>query len=309
MKKIISLILILFIVSTAIVAQNISGKTDKSKYLIGDKIEYSFSIPFSNNNLSAVTQFQYSDTLQLLNQKIDTIKEGGKTILYFKFSFISFIEGIHNLPIFYIMKNSSSTPIYNVNCFPIVVSTPTIDTNSVSIKDIKPIQKSPISFIEILPFIIGLLILGGIIYGIIYLVKHKKTHITIIPKKIEKPLPEDIEALNNLENLRQEHLLEKGLVKQHYISLSDILWKYLYRRYDINAFEMTSSQILNDLNDKEPNNDNKNTLKDIFIVSDLVKFAKYIPDNITNTKIMQESSDFINNTKRIIIEKEDKDNE
>jgi hypothetical protein len=50
-------------------------------------------------------------------------------------------------------------------------------------------------------------------------------------------------------------------------------------------------------------------LNDIFIVADLVKFAKYNPDNVTNLNAMQESATFINNTKKTITEKEENKDE
>jgi large-conductance mechanosensitive channel len=313
MKKKIKYLLLFFalsLISIASFADDISGRVEKTKYMIGDRIEYSFQVPINKEKLNSITTFSFSDTLQMINQKIDTIKSGDKSFLKFSYSFVSFVAGTYNLPTYLVYENSSTTPLYNIIAPTIEIAMPKIDTVKIAVKPIKSIMKVPITFKEILPFAIGVIVLAAIIFGIIYYFKHReKKPKIILPIKKEKVLPEDVIALRELEKLKSEHLIEKNETKQHYIYLTDILWYYIGRRFNVNAIEKTSSQIIEDLGQTDLKEEERKRLNDIFTLADLVKFAKYNPDNVTNLNAMQESATFINNTKRNIIEKEENKDE
>ena len=286
-------------------AQNLTGKTDKKQYMVGDRINYSFSIPLTEQRLNLSSAYQFSDTLKLVDSKIDTAE---KQINY-SFVFTSFVDGQVKLPEFQFYKVNDTIPIYNVLSPTIEITMPTIDTTKVEVKPLKSIIKVPLTLKEIIPFSLGGLVLAGIVIAIVYLIRHKDKRPKILQPKPEEIIPEDKEALDNLSRLRRSKFLDNGQVKRHYVILSEILWQYLHRRYDVNAFEMTTEQIMESLQHKQIDEGNINILSDIFTTSDLVKFAKHIPDMRTNLNLLQTSEDFVNNTKRVIIDQESNTNE
>lgn len=310
MKKYLCFILFLSTIASLSAQQIISGKADKAEYMIGDRIEYSFSIPQTKDNVVLSTEYKFSDTLNMVSQSCDT--NNGK--INYHFTFASFVEGNVVLPKYIIYKHSGASALYSVNPPIVKVTIPVIDTVNIEAKPLKGIMKAPITFKEILPFCIGIVVLAGIIVGIIYYIKYlkKRKQNALLNKKEKKVLvAEDIEALNALNALREEHYIEKNQTKQHYISLTDILWQYIYRRFDVNAFEMTSGQIIDSLRYGEIKHEDLEKLSDIFSVADFVKFAKHNPSGVENLRVMQESVDFVNATKRIPVaelekEKEDK---
>ncbi|MBQ0114219.1 MAG: hypothetical protein KBT03_13900 [Bacteroidales bacterium] len=310
MKKYLCFILSLSTIASLSAQQIISGKADKAEYMIGDRIEYSFSIPQTKDNVVLSTEYKFSDTLNMVSQSCDT--NNGK--INYHFTFASFVEGNVVLPKYIIYKHSGASALYSVNPPIVKVTIPVIDTVNIEAKPLKGIMKAPITFKEILPFCIGIVVLAGIIVGIIYYIKYlkKRKQNALLNKKEKKVLvAEDIEALNALNALREEHYIEKNQTKQHYISLTDILWQYIYRRFDVNAFEMTSGQIIDSLRNGEIKHEDLEKLSDIFSVADFVKFAKHNPSGVENLRVMQESVDFVNATKRIPVaelekEKEDK---
>lgn len=310
MKKYLCFILFLSTIASLSAQQIISGKADKAEYMIGDRIEYSFSIPQTKDNVVLSTEYKFSDTLNMVSQSCDT--NNGK--INYHFTFASFVEGNVVLPKYIIYKHSGASALYSVNPPIVKVTIPVIDTVNIEAKPLKGIMKAPITFKEILPFCIGIVVLAGIIVGIIYYIKYlkKRKQNALLNKKEKKVLvAEDIEALNALNALREEHYIEKNQTKQHYISLTDILWQYIYRRFDVNAFEMTSGQIIDSLRNGEIKHEDLEKLSDIFSVADFVKFAKHNPSGVENLRVMQESVDFVNATKRIPVaelekEKEDK---
>lgn len=292
MKKVLFLLLIIFYCSN-LFSQEIAGKTDKKQYMIGDPIEYSFSIPKTDKQLTISSDYKFSDTIELIASKIDT----NKNEIKYHYTLASFVEGNHNLPNFQFYENTKTIPTYTIIAPNIEVIMPQIDTTNVEVKPLKNIMKVPITIKETLPFGFGVILLVAIIFLIIYLIKNKNKRPNILQKKPEEVIPEDIEALNNISRLKNAHLIENNQVKQHYVALSEILWQYIYRRFNISAFEMTSSQITDSLQDKV-SMEEKNKIGNIFSVSDLVKFAKYVPDIRTNMEILDNSISFITNTKR-----------
>ncbi|MCF0209921.1 MAG: hypothetical protein HUK18_01155 [Bacteroidales bacterium] len=299
MKKLLCLILSFNIVVLSFAQQTLNGKSDKTEYMIGDRIEYSFSIPLPKENVVVSTEYKFSDTINLISQKSDT--NNGK--INYHFTFASFVEGNINLPQYTIYKHSGAVPLYVVNAGLIRIKTPAIDTINIEVKPLKDIIKTPITFKETLPFGIGVIVVALLVFAIIYYLKHRKTKETKIEKREKHPpIAEDIEALNALNALRAEHYIEKNQTKLHYISLTDILWKYIFRRFNINAFEMTSGEIITALQKTETKEENIKTLKEIFETADYVKFAKHIPSDVENLRIMESSVSFINATKRQTIE-------
>ena len=278
--------------------QTLKGSADKKQYMVGDPIEYTFSLPKTNKTLNFTSDFQFSDTLQLVFNKVDTTEDK----INYTYTFSSFVEGMIKLPEFQFYEANKTTPLYNIESPMVDIQMPAIDTTTIEVKPLKSIMKIPLTLKEIIPFSVGGIVLVGIVVAIIYFIRHKDKRPKIIQSKPEIVVPEDEEALNNLSRLRQAHLLEMGQEKQHYIALSEILWQYLYRRFDVNAFEMTTSQIIKDMQQKEVDPNDNDKLNNIFSTSDLVKFAKYLPDTKTNLTILQDSEDFIKQYKHIIIE-------
>ena len=86
-------------------------------------------------------------------------------------------------------------------------------------------------------------------------------------------------ANEQLQNLKQENLLAKGLTKEYYTKLSDIVRRYLEARFNLRAPEMTTEEFLCSLKfSVELNAQHKAALENFLSASDLVKFARYSPD-------------------------------
>lgn len=136
----------------------------------------------------------------------------------------------------------------------------------------------------------------GIIYLIYYKRKHKIIKTPIFRKKI---IPAHIIALKKLNEIRNEKLFANGQIKEYYVQISDTLREYLENRYGINITDMTTTQILTNINSLQlldPNNCDR--LKYILQISDLVKFAKYQPLQNDNDNCLNSSFDLVNSTKK-----------
>lgn len=293
MKKFWFYILFLFVCLLGYGQKHIVGKTDKTSYMLGDKINYSFSIPKNETDIILNTPYQFSDTLTLISQQTDTLKDK----LIYNFVFTAFANGEIALPEYFLYKQGSAKQIYVVASPTIKINFPVIDTLNIGVKELKPIQKVPLTFTEVVRVvgvIVGIIIVALLI---IFLIKYLKTRkenkqqITSLSKVVLEP--EDTEALKSLEALTKADYISKNQIKQHYVLLTDIVWRYIFRRFDINAFEMTSRQIVDALQTKNISFENMQRIRNLFETADLVKFAKHQPATIENASIMQEAKNFV----------------
>ncbi len=271
----------------------IVGKTDKTSYMLGDKINYSFSIPKPTEYVVLNTPYQFSDTLTLISQQTDTLKDK----LIYNFVFTSFANGEVTLPEYLLYKQGSTKQLYSIAPPTIKVYFPAIDTLNIDVKELKPIQKVPVTFTEVVRVVGFALGIAIVILFVIFLVRYLKKRKKSKQQSISLPEivleAEDVEALKSLEALDKANYISKNQIKQHYIVLTDIVWRYIFRRFDINAFEMTSRQIIDELQAKHISLENMIRIRHLFEIADLVKFAKHQPTTIENVSILQDTKDFV----------------
>ncbi|MDR0971523.1 MAG: hypothetical protein LBM25_03975 [Bacteroidales bacterium] len=276
-------------------------KISRDNIQIGDKVNYTFSLPIKDINLSTIySPKQIKDTLEILGLKTDTITHNGEKYIEFEYTITSFVAGKHSI-------NDSINKDIQINVIPI-----NIDTTKLTIKDIHSNAEEPFTFEEIYPilFWVFLSIVFIVLIIVLYFLwkKYRKTNIKELFIKPKEKEPAHIIALNRLKALRLKHLVENNRIKEYYIEISDILREYLLNRYSISALEMTTDEILQIIsNNKEVDDSELDSLSFILKKSDLVKFAKLIPDSFTSDKIIKDSISFIENTKLDIIEQEKKE--
>lgn len=121
---------------------------------------------------------------------------------------------------------------------------------------------------------IFLIIVLAICAGFYGLRNYKRVSLPFISPKPE-PKPWTI-AIDSLERLKAKKLWEQGMEKEYFTDLTDILRIYLYKRFGINAMEMTSRQIMDKIYESDLR-DKKDYVNQILNVADFVKFARVRP--------------------------------
>ena len=147
----------------------------------------------------------------------------------------------------------------------------TLSEDSEDILDIKGPLEIPRSLWSLWPWIAAALGLAALV--ILYLRRKGGDGPAAVSRKPRLP-PYD-EAYQALCRLRDSGLLEEGRLKPYFTRLSEIIRRYLERRYLIQAMESTTSQVLDQL--RKMALDELNLFRDFFPCCDLVKFAKYAP--------------------------------
>lgn len=144
-------------------------------------------------------------------------------------------------------------------------------------------------------FLIVLLIAAGVFVWLRY-IKGKKA-IPLVPKK--KPVPPYELAMQELNRLKSEKLCENGHEKEYYTRLTEILRVYLDKRFGINAMEMTSTQIMQQIRSNDDTKTSAPVMKQILEMADFVKFAKVRPLPDDNQKAFANAVTFVENTKPV----------
>lgn len=175
----------------------------------------------------------------------------------------------------------------------------TVEVDSAAdLKDIKGPIQVPITFAELLPYILIAMAIGLLTVGIVFLLYNRKNKVVQpIIEKYDPKIPADLEALQALKELENKKLWQSGRHKLYHSELTDILRTYIHRIYSINSHEMTSDEILVDLKSKEISSDASDILQQILTIADLTKFAKYNPSDSENYNSMIQAVTFVNLTK------------
>ena len=149
----------------------------------------------------------------------------------------------------------------------------TLSDDSKDILDIKGPLEIPRSLWSLWPWFAAALGLAALI--LLYLRRKRGEAPSAISRK-PRLSPYD-EAHQALCGLRDSGLLEEGQIKPYFTRLSEIIRRYLERRYLIQAMESTTTQLLDQLRKMSLALDELKLFRDFFPCCDLVKFAKYAP--------------------------------
>jgi hypothetical protein len=162
--------------------------------------------------------------------------------------------------------------------------------------DIKPPLNTPINFAEAWPYIAGLIILAGFLLLIWILITRKKKTYLFSGPKIQEPA--HVTALRNLDNLRSQKLWQNNKIKQYHVALTEIIRTYIEQRFEIQALEMTTDEIITSFKPiPYVDTESKDLLQKLFTLADLVKFAKAEPLPDENEISLLNAYQFVNNTK------------
>ena len=211
----------------------------------------------------------------------------------------SFDTGVYYIaPFKFILNKDTANPLLTEPLF-LKVNTIATDTSLTKVKDIKPPYDEPFNWKWYLPYAywgLGILALAIIITIVIVKLSKKKPEEIMV---IEKPkTPAHITALATLEKIKEEALWKDNKTKEYYSSIADTVRLYIEERFNINALELTSDEIIKIFKSQVVDSESKSKLNQILTLSDFVKFAKQIPIEAEHTLTLNNAFDFVKGTMR-----------
>lgn len=144
---------------------------------------------------------------------------------------------------------------------------------------------------------LSLLAIPLLILVIFFIIRYNDNKPIIRTIKIEPQLPPHLQAMKEIERIKAEKSWQKGRSKEYYTELTDTIRNYIKGRFGFNAMEMTSSEIVERLQEIEKT-ESIDDIRLLFQTADLVKFAKLDPLMNENDMNLMNAIDFINQTKK-----------
>ena len=298
----------LVFVNTSAQQVEVQAKLDTNEALIGDQVGLELSVFQSADDtvLLPIFENKLTDNIEVIEQFApDTLTlENNHLQINQKVLITAFDSGHYAIPSIPFLYREDTL---KTNALLFKVNTVPVDTTK-AIKDIKGPYEAPLSLAEILPWVyrgLGLILLILLLIYIIRKIIRKEP----ILRKVKPLEPAHVIAYRDLKRLKEQKLWQNDRVKEYYTELTDILRKYLWNRYAIRTLERTSDEILQSLKNS-PFYDEQPCLllKDIFYVSDLVKFAKFKPVADEHQKCYDDALRFVDETKLEIIEDSEENN-
>ena len=283
-------------------AQDIlSATVSRDTILIGDQVEWKSRIKVPKGmsvKIDSMSGYVVPGVELIGDFKVDTVdRKKDFSMVETRAVVTSFDSGSYVLPplVVYFYRDGQGVDTMRLPEVPLEVTTVPIDTTTYQMYDIRPQFRYPVTFKELVPWILLLAALVAVVVLTVHFaLKRKKTGMVF-----GKPDPKDpphIVALRSLDRIRGEKLWQKGNQKQYYTEITDTLRVYIEQRFGIKTIERTSNEILVDLSVKDLALSDYEALKELFGTADLVKFAKYSATEAENENAVPVAVRFVNDT-------------
>lgn len=290
----------------------VTAKMDSTVVLMGKQTSISLETMLPEASVAKMHIDLPSDTLvkdvEIVEmRRVDSLTSNGITKLRHEIVIQSFDSGLYALPPIAVVVGGDTNLTNHLILKVIPVK---VDSLQGKIHDYEGVADPGRNFLDFIPqsiyqyllfSLIAAIIIAATIYVYLRYIKDKKK----LSKETVILQPPYDEAIKALEILKSEKLCERGQEKEFYTRLTDILRRYLDRRFDIKAMEMTSTEILEALKSDKCTAYTQKQMSEILSMADFVKFAKVRPLPQDNQTTFANAMNFIEATKPIEEDKVD----
>ncbi len=285
---------------------SVNAQMDSTLIFIGGQIDLKLEV--SQPEGVQVNFPVFADTIvagvEIVNQTgVDTlVKNNQQVLLQQTFRITSFDSGLYYIPpIEFELAAGEAKEIAKTQPMSLNVVNPfeSVDPEK-GVMDIKMPVNTPFHFSEIINYIYMFLIGGVIVVGLVFLILYltkKKTPLDYISRPKPK-LPSHVIALEHLDKVKEEKLWQRGMVKEYYSEVTEAIRIYIEDRFNIPAMEQTTDEIIEAFKYIQVGDKNGlQKLHQILSTADFVKFAKMEPSYEENEQCLVNAYAFVNNTK------------
>lgn len=291
----------------------IRNQQERDSVLIGDRLSYGVLLKdIADGSGLALPDFQqgFVQGIEVLGPwQLDTVKttrgKKGHSLMDIEAvtEITSFDEGTYDLPAVRVVRQSATGKLDTLLFSGKILSVKTmpVDTATFTPHDIRGQMRYPLTFREILPWILGVAILAALAFIAVRVVKSRREKLGLEPVPDE---PTHITALRRLDALRGNKYWAPEKQKFFYSSVTDTLRSYMEARWGFGAMEMTTDEIFDALKDKGLPKDLYDETEQLFETSDFVKYAKHTVSDEENAKAVPLAVRFVTSTYEKEVEKE-----
>jgi len=292
-----SLVILFFLLGSRWSAQNIfaqppsvKASVDQPNILIGGQLHYKVSTSMPDNTYR-LSWFNVTDTIghfQVVKEnKIDSTNPNGNIAFSQEITLTCFDSGRQVIPPLVInMETLQGDSAFNLvtDSIPIQVSYSPIDSVA-TFHDIKSIIEVKKEWAWWWWAILGVALIL-LFFWIRFLIKFfkKKKEPDIFKSRLS---PYD-EAMQSLQELDKEQLLQNNEVKTYHTRLTDIFKRYISRKTKMYKMHLTSDEMLMELGDFNLSKEQLSAFANCIRMGNAVKFAKFIPSQQESETCLQQ---------------------
>lgn len=293
MKRKLLLLSLIFVLSAflfcrgvfAVSEPTVSVSLDNESARVGDIIKFTVKAELPENAYIAVNKKILFNNFDTLNMSVERLSRQSNTYLII-FDLAAFKTGsleIESVGISYITDSGAKkmffTPSAKVNIESVLPSGQT------EIKDIKPVKKIGIKT----KYAAGIIGLATIILILFF---------SIIKERAAKPKEQisadpKTEALSKLELLYESDAVKNGDARLFYYQAAEILRSYISVKYLFNAMEMTSSELLKELDNIDSVSMTKKEIRQYLDIFDLARYAGFKASQQNMAESLKKTKEFI----------------
>ncbi|MBR1462836.1 MAG: hypothetical protein IJ604_05585 [Prevotella sp.] len=301
MRKSLIIILLAAIAFSVNAQVQVETKIDSIEILIGEQTNLTLSVAMKKGQSLQMPEFTPSQYITpgvevLSSNPADTAVLDDHTVRVNKvYTLTSFDENLYYLPEMTVKVDGKE---YKSKSLALKVITMPVDTlHPENFFPPKDVQDNPFLWSEwsgIFWLSVLVVLLFCVAFYLHLRLKQNKPIIAHV-RIVKKVLPHQ-KAMSEIEKIKEERMVSSEDQKAYYTRLTDTLRKYIEERFGFNAMEMTSSEIIERLQQAE---DRRmiDELRELFTTADLVKFAKYSTLINENDANLVNAIEFINTTK------------
>lgn len=295
-------ILIAFVNSKAQVT--VDTKMDSAAIFIGQRMGITIDVSADKGKTVEMPNWdslqQIIPGIEFVNSTpVDTeyVNDGKRMVLHQKFYVTSFDTALYFIPGINVKVDGKEYTSQKMALKVLTYEIDTLHTDSIfGMKD----EMAPAFAMSDWTLVVYLSLISVMLSMIlIYVAVRLKQNKPIIRRiRREKHLPPHKAAMQKIEEIKEDKMLWQGEdSKEYYTKLTDTLRQYIKERYAIDATEMVTSEIIEQLqavNDPEAIRE----MRELFETADLVKFAKYSTLINENDRNLVNAIEYIQQTKQ-----------
>ncbi|MFP4013563.1 MAG: hypothetical protein ACLFVQ_05720 [Chitinispirillaceae bacterium] len=289
-----ALILFLSLLVPGVGAQSVSVNRDS--ITVGDtfNLNVTLTVPSESDVISPDIEKDFGDLVvrDMNSGRKEGSKEDTLTYNYIMTTYEPQNCTIPKLP--FITGADSTSDTLLTQAVPIHVLSVLPSDSNVTLKDLKAQQRAGKAPLWWLWIVAAVTLAGLILLAKRLLTKTKAKVLPVIP-----PKPPYEEAVEALEKLKKRNLIQHGYIQEYVFELSEIFKRYLGRRYEVNASEFTTEEMIDWLDTATMAKELKMNAEWFFRTSDPVKFAKWIPEMQIINRFLKEVEAFLEATKPV----------
>ena len=271
----------------------VQAEVDRAVFTIGDRITYRVSVRhipsieiLSIQTSNALRDFEIKEKKDFKYQENGNVVEGVAVVI------TSYTLGEYVMDPAIIQYQNESAPAGEIKSNSLYLTVESVNKGEKKPSDDIADVKGVVGWRQ--PWSVWLfVILACLSAAGLWMWYHHRLRGMVAGQNQQPMLSPDEEALQLLNRLYDSDLLSRGLYKNYFGEMTEILKHYFNRRFGILALESTTDELMDLVRQIDLDGKTRNLIKLVMEWCDLVKFAKYRPEPKEIIAISQQAKEIV----------------